>query len=213
MTTYARPEILEEFWVLEGLDGSGTTTQLSLLGKLADLARARLHRTCEPTRGEIGRFVRTLLGKGGDELLPATMAWLFFADRFEHINGKGGVRERITQGFRVLSDRYLLSSLAYQSLHMDFDRVWDLNRALPLPVGTFFIDTPPRVCDERIKKRNAAREMYENLDILIAVREGYLRGIELVRSFGSTVYVIDGELLPEQIRDSIWAIMEKAPIT
>src|SRR5690606_35129825 len=71
------------FIALEGIDGSGTTSQAEAL---AARLRARGHRvstTHEPSTGSIGRLVRERLGGAASPLDPAAMALLFAADRMD----------------------------------------------------------------------------------------------------------------------------------
>ena len=78
------PEILKNYWVLEGLDGAGTTTQLKNLEKYLDDKGTKVFRTAEPTVYETGRFIRKVLG-GEIKVPQSTIAYLFAADRDNHI--------------------------------------------------------------------------------------------------------------------------------
>ncbi|MBQ8014462.1 MAG: dTMP kinase, partial [Treponema sp.] len=109
--------ILRNFIVFEGIDGAGTSTQIEMLKKRPDAHRFFF--TTEPTDSETGKFLRRML-KGDVELDARTSAFLFAADRNEHLFGKGGtncgVVEKAQSGKIVVSDRYLFSSLTYQSV-------------------------------------------------------------------------------------------------
>ena len=89
-------EILKNFAVFEGIDGSGTTTQLEILEKYFrenPNCLPPFYKTNEPTDGSIGKLIRLSLRK--EVLLcPGTIAFLFAADRNEHIYGPGGIKER-----------------------------------------------------------------------------------------------------------------------
>ena len=161
--------VLPNFVVLEGLDGAGTTTQLTMInGKLADRGVAHFC-TCEPTRGPIGRVIRAALGKDLD-VRPHTMALLFAADRSEHVEAPGeGIGDRALRNEIVVSDRYLFSSLAYQGLGCGFDYVWHLNSRFPLPGYLFFIDTPVSLCQMRIRDRESA-DLFDSSDFQEKVR-------------------------------------------
>ena len=106
--------ILKNFVVFEGLDGTGTTSQLRLLQEaFAALGRQdAVQFTCEPTDGAIGKLIREALS-GALEFDAQTIAYLFGADRCEHIYGKEGIVAQLHAGKAVFSDRYLFSSLAY----------------------------------------------------------------------------------------------------
>jgi len=111
--------------VLEGIDGSGTTTQTErLVEHLRRRGRTAVS-TREPSAGPIGRLLReVLLGHhriSRDVSLDGqTMAMLFAADRFDHLQRE--VEPLLAAGNDVVSDRYLMSSLAYQA--EEADREW-----------------------------------------------------------------------------------------
>ena len=108
--------VLSNFVVLEGIDGSGTTSQLRLLKEkfaLEDKGNSVVF-TQEPTSGSIGILIRSAL-QGSSVFAPETMTRLFAADRCEHLYGKEGIKAALTAGKAVFSDRYLFSSLAYQT--------------------------------------------------------------------------------------------------
>ena len=132
-------DCLSNFYVLEGLDGSGTTTQLEILDeRLGALGVSHLC-TSEPTDGEVGRLLRAAL-QGRIRLHPYTIAHLFAADRNEHLRASGvGILDRLKAGDLVISDRYLFSSLAYQGAQCGVDFVWSLNSRFPLPSAVIYL--------------------------------------------------------------------------
>ena len=77
--------ILENFIVLEGLDGSGTTTQLEMLEERFKTLTIPFFSTFEPTKSGTGELIREIL-KGKKKVHPDTIAFLFAADRNEHLH-------------------------------------------------------------------------------------------------------------------------------
>ncbi|MCL2128288.1 MAG: dTMP kinase, partial [Treponema sp.] len=101
-------EILSNFAVFEGGDGSGTSTQLALLGQKLGGNGGKgpvFYPTFEPTDGPIGLLIRSAL-KNEAVMRPQTVARLFSADRGEHLYSPGGIIERCRRGELVISDRY-----------------------------------------------------------------------------------------------------------
>src|SRR4030065_2306030 len=97
------------FMVIEGLDGSGKTTQAKLLAEKL----SRIHRavyTAEPSRGKIGAFIRERCLYGEKRLATTVEALLFAADRIEHVENE--IKPAMAQGRLVICDRYFYSSLA-----------------------------------------------------------------------------------------------------
>jgi dTMP kinase len=168
------------FVVVEGIDGSGSTT---VVGELAAHFRSQkraVHATCEPSGGPFGVIIRQILSHSYvvfDRPSPsfgwATMALLFAVDRLDHLEAE--VLPHLRAGDLVLSDRYDLSSLAYQSATAEpgasgdaSDPVaWirELNRRARRPDLTLVLDVDPDVAAERRKSRGGQAELYEKLEL------------------------------------------------
>ncbi len=196
--------------VLEGLDGSGTTTQLKLLSQRFKKEGRPFTATWEPTDGTIGRLIRSILARD-TPALPRTIALLYAADRNEHLNSDGGILSRTAAGELVISDRYIFSSLAYQSIQCGLDYVLALNAEFPLPQCLVFLDTPVEVCQSRIARR-ASRELFDGVEFQARVRQGYLAAIERFRGSGMRIEIVDGDGSPTDIHDRIWTVLSSMPI-
>lgn len=153
--------ILRNFIVFEGIDGAGTSTQIK---KLVQSNPQKFFATAEPTTGETGKFLRRMLG-GEFNVDEKTNAYLFAADRCEHIFGKGGVKELTEQGKIVVSDRYFFSSLAYQSVSCGKELPRLLNSTFPLPEYLFYFQINPEISLARVNARNEKKEIYEKIEI------------------------------------------------
>ena len=152
--------VLKDFIVFEGIDGSGTSTQIK---KLIESNPSLYYATSEPTNKDIGKFLRRMLG-GEFSVDEKTNAFLFAADRCEHIYGKDGIIEHINNGQKVISDRYFFSSLAYQSISCGNDIPYFVNSKFPLPEYLFFFEIDPKISLSRVDARNEKKEIYEKLD-------------------------------------------------
>ncbi len=152
--------VLKNFIVLEGIDGAGTSTQIK---KLVQSNPDKYIATAEPTSGPTGKFLRQMLA-GDFKVDERTNAYLFAADRCEHIFGKGGVKELCDSGKTVVSDRYFFSSLAYQSVSCGLELPQLLNSPFPLPEYLFFFDINPEISLGRVNARNGHKEIYENIE-------------------------------------------------
>lgn len=167
--------ILENFVVFEGIDGAGTSTQIDIL-KNSEF-KDRFFFTAEPTNSETGKFLRKML-KGDVKLDARTSAYLFAADRAEHLWGNSGencgVERQCRNGKIAVSDRYFFSSLAYQSVTCGDELPRDLQKPFPLPQILFFFKIDPETSLSRIGGRET-REIYEKVDFLKATEERYER--------------------------------------
>jgi len=197
------------FIVLEGIDGAGTTTQTERL--VAHLrARGRpAEATREPTGGPIGRVLRELLL--GQHRLPdgtgvggSTMALLFAADRLDHLARE--VEPLLAAGTDVVSDRYLLSSLAYQAEEAYRAWVASLARGVRRPDLTLLVDLPIAVAAERRQRAGRPIERYDADSYLARVAENYR---QLAREHGARV--IDGTGTPVEVGQAIARLADALP--
>ena len=202
MATTWEGEILDRFVVLEGLDGAGTTTQSGLLLEALQRSGERCHATREPTGGPIGRLLRAAL-RGEVQMTPCTLALLFAADRNEHLHSPDGIVAALGAGGYVVCDRYLFSSLVYQSLDCSAAYVAALNVRFPLPRHLIFLDTPPELCQRRVAARQR-RELFEELPLQQRLRQRYLAVLRQFADHGVTVRRVDGTGSRDAVFARIW---------
>ncbi|MDR1625567.1 MAG: dTMP kinase [Spirochaetia bacterium] len=202
--------VLKNFIVLEGLDGAGTTTQAKLLHERHALQGIRAVLTQEPTSQPIGLAIRKILRKE-TPALPETLAYLFAADRNEHLHGPGGIRDLSAQGCRVISDRYLFSSLAYQSVGCGWDLVRELNRRFPLPEILIYLDIQPREGEKRLQSRQQ-REIFEFEDFQTKAAAGYGRVLREYAASAMRILSIDATRPPQAIHEEIWEFVKAGEV-
>ena len=186
--------------VLEGIDGAGTTTQTRMLSERLSGVEVEVVTTAEPSTGEVGQLIRRLLGKVGAPPTPAVMALLFAADRVDHLASE--ITPALLEGSWVISDRYLWSSLAYQSLELPIGWVRGLNDRAVLPDLTLLVDLEPEEAALRLQREGRSEEIFDRLDLQRTIRAAYL---ELARSEkDSPVVIIDGAPPAGVVADRIW---------
>ncbi len=212
MTSSPGPASRPLFVVLEGIDGSGTTTQGNLLADALRRSGRTVLRTAEPSQGEVGALIRKALQHRTDgRLAPATVALLFAADRVDHCEREIG--PALGRGDVVVCDRYLGSSLAFQVVDGagEVDRVWvrTINRSILEPDVSVLIDVPIDASSHRIERRGQPRERFERDETLRQVRERYLEMFSgNAAGLGRTV-IIDGHRDRELVAyDVLGVVME-----
>ena len=180
------------FIVFEGIDGTGKSTQAKML---ADSLQGGFL-TAEPTKGPIGKLIRERLYSGQTDL--HVMRRLFAADRHEHVSTV--VLPVQEEGGIVVSDRYLLSSLAYQSgplgtkSHInDILRINEQGKSLPKPDLTIFLDMVPERLVERLQARGRELDSFETVEHLTGVRKRYRESLNRVRSMGWAIEEISAD--------------------
>jgi dTMP kinase len=194
------------FIVLEGIDGAGTTTQTDrLVAHLRARGRQAIA-TREPSGGPVGRLLREiLLGQhrtpDGGSVGGSTMALLFAADRLDHLQRE--VEPQLAAGVDVISDRYLLSSLAYQAVEADRPWVASLARGIRQPDLTVLVDLPIEVAAERRRRAGRPVERYDADSFLARVAENYR---QLARETGAAI--VDGTGPLEEVGAAIARLAE-----
>lgn len=170
------------FICIEGLDGSGKTTQAKLLvRKLKKLCSVVY--TFEPSRGKIGRFIKKHYLHGLKRGPAVVEALLFAADRVEHVEKE--VEPALDEGKVVVCDRYIYSSSAYQgAAGIDLDWIEKLNEHALRPDLAIFIDAKPEVTIQRLKPRKSVMENLETQRKVQAVYNEFVKRGELIRVIG-----------------------------
>lgn len=203
------------FIALEGIDGSGKSTQSKRLAEtLTDMGH-KVYTTFEPTDSRIGMMIRDIFSHRmeGDHRVIAA---LFVADRLNHLlNSQDGILKKLDEGYTVITDRYYFSSYAYHSVHMDMDWVIKANALsaeLLRPDLNIYIDISPEVSMERINKGRTSVEMYETLENLTIVSQKYQQAFELLSDVEKIVK-IDGnrhaDVIVEDIKQQVMSLMQK----
>ena len=159
------------FIVIEGADGTGTTTQTQALASVLRARGRSVHTTAEPSQGPIGQLIRTMLRDVARPRVEraAELALLFAADRLHHVACE--VEPALARGHDVISDRYALSSWVYQALDLPLVWVQALNTNARAPDVTILIDVPVREAAARMRARGGPREMFD--DVQQRVHEAY----------------------------------------
>lgn len=191
--------------VLEGIDGSGKGTQIARLTDRLEASGYKVLVTREPSAGPIGTLIRQALADAS-QFDEATMALLFAADRLEHIRE---MKAHLAAGEIVLCDRYVLSSLAYNSQTLTLEWILALNQEADKrlhPDLTLYFDLSEQIALARIGARGSDRERYETQRQLYQVREMY-RMLADVR-LDDNVVTIDASQTPEAIAEDVWRAVQ-----
>jgi dTMP kinase len=187
------------FVVFEGIDGAGTTTQAARYASFLRGKRRLAHVTREPSNGPIGSLLRLVLTQR--ITMPslhrdAAMALLFAADRVDHI--ESDIAPHLRDGYVVISDRYELSSIIYQSIGVEDEAerrkfiAWirECNRYALRPDVTLVVDVDPETAAQRRRARGGASELFEEPDLQARFARAYLRADEITP--GDHIVHVDG---------------------
>lgn len=167
-------------WItLEGGDGSGKTTQATLLERWLVAEGRTVVRTREPGGTEVGNLIRDIVLHHRGDIAPRAEALLYAADRAHHVATL--VRPALARGDVVIQDRYLDSSVAYQGAGRVLDAgevrelsLWAAGGALP--DVTVLLDIDPDSARRRLDADDKPfdRLEAEKADFHARVRAAYL---------------------------------------
>jgi dTMP kinase len=196
------------FVVIDGLGGSGKSTQIELLKKRLKKAVY----TKEPGGAPRAERIRSILKEGdGSAMAPLADFFLFWAARAEHMNSR--IKPALSKGKTVFSDRFDSSTFAMQIRGEDQKSLekffWECRKAT---LGKFtpdiyiILDTPHGVAkDRRIGRREGEDRFDERGESYQKkVRAGYK---EFAKKVGG--YVLDASQGPDDIHAQVWRIVEK----
>ncbi|MCX7795272.1 MAG: dTMP kinase [bacterium] len=192
------------FITLEGIDGSGKSTVISLLKeklieKSLDFIVVR-----EPGGTPIGEKIRTLLLDPRCSISPIEEVYLYASSRATLV--REVILPALSSSKIIISERYLDSSLAYQGYGkgVPLSFIYEVNRPAIMdlyPDLTILLDIDPNICMERLKNKKKDRIELEGLNLQKRVRCGYLKLAEIYKE---RYLVVDATKEPQGIVEEVW---------
>jgi dTMP kinase len=197
------------FISLEGMDASGKSTQLQLLVQRLEAESVPYVVNREPGGSPIGQQIRgILLQPENTALSPVTELLLYFANRAQNVDQV--IRPALADGKLVLSDRYTDSTIAYQGAArgLGVDVVRQLHSIAcrqTEPNLTFYVRVSPEVSAARLSSQAKDRLENEGAEFHRRVFDAYEA---LAAAEPERVVTIDGNRPPQDVAESIWAIVK-----
>lgn len=187
--------------MLEGLDGSGQSSQVRLLVDWLKKQGKEALATKEPTKmSPFSRKLRAILAQK-EKASPLILQKLFIADRKWHLDNV--IKPALEQGRVVVSDRYYFSTLAYGKADgLDEDWLIEANKEFLVPDIVFFLDARPAVCLKRIKGRGEPITLFEKEKKLEQVYQYYKYFLKKFEN-KTKIYYINGERTIEDVFENI----------
>ena len=197
------------FISFEGGEGSGKSSAIKEIERRLKEDGYKVVVTREPGGVSVSEQIRNVILDVNNTMSKETETLLYAASRTEHLYSK--VIPLVNDGYIVLSDRYIDSSLAYQGYArgIGIERVLEINMFAReyLPKVTYFFDVRPEVGLERIKGRDKIDRLdLETIDFHKKVYEGYK---EVCRLYPERVKSICGECALEQIVSEVYNDIKK----
>ena len=191
---------------LEGIDGSGKTTQAQELVKRLKKEKHKVIYTKEPTDEPTGKLIRQVLA-GEIKVPPLSLQYLFSADRGVH---QLELEKYLSKGYIVITDRYFWSAVAYgisdlqgePDYYMAAFSILSMYHQFMAPNFTFFLDVSVDEAFKRISKSSKHSEIYDKKDKLVKIKNAYDL---LIKKFEKEFVVVNGENDIDEVQEDLIA--------
>ena len=195
-----------KFITLEGIEGSGKSTNLSIIKQILDDNQINYIVTREPGGGPLGPSLREILLDKSTVISPTVEMLLMMADRKDHVDNV--INLNLKKGNWVISDRYLDSTIAYQGggRQLDVNLINFLSAELDLPTPdlTLLFDLPVNEALERAKERSELdRFESEPEDFHNRIRDSYLEQASKNDRFKIVNSSKEKESVSEQVKNYV----------
>lgn len=203
---------------LEGIDGSGKTTQIEKLYEYFSSKGREVVKTREPRKedGLIAELIQKIL-LGKTKIPPVAFQYLFSADR--EIHHEELILPSLKSGKVVLTDRCFWSAIPYGIMDrggsldentaeymLAAQSILSLYHQFTIPDLTIYLDIPLNVAMKRIEEEDGKKEIYEDRNIL----EKTIKGYEwLLKKFPEEFKVVDATKSVESVTEEIISIINK----
>ena len=187
------------FIAIDGIDGTGKTTQAAKLVKRMNGEGLKAELTKEPTDGPIGSIIRSMLSSSAERPSLLSLQLLFTADRNEHVIAYKGVME--SKDVILVSDRYYFSTVAYGSAAgISAEYLKLINSIFPKPDLSIIFEAKPEIVMGRIDRRGQ-KEIFEHVEFLNKVQAAY-------RSEFPDAVFIDATKPLEAVHEDVYAVVK-----
>ena len=195
-----------KFITLEGIEGSGKSTNLGVIKQILDENQINYIVTREPGGGPLGSNLREILLDKSNTISPSVEMLLMMADRKDHVDNV--INLNLKKGNWVISDRYLDSTIAYQGggRQLDVNLITFLSAELDLPTPdlTLLFDLPVNEALKRAKERSELdRFESEPADFHNRIRDSYLEQASKNDRFKIVNSAKEIESVAEQVKNYI----------
>lgn len=195
------------FITFEGADGCGKTTQSELVQKYLEDKGFEVVWTREPGAKGLGQNIRQLLLHYDGDVAPMCEAFLFLADRAQHIEHL--IKPAVAAGKIVVCDRHTDSTIAYQGYGRgeDIEQLKYLNNLATGPIKpdlTFVFDVSTEVAQTRVGSEKDRMES-AGIEFHKKVRQGYL---EIAKQEPERVKIVDANNSIEKVFEDTKKILD-----
>lgn len=195
---------------LEGIDGSGKTTQALELVKRLKKDGYKVVYTKEPTDEPTGKLIRQVLS-GEIKVPPLSLQYLFCADRGVH---QWELEKYLQKGYIVVTDRYFWSAVAYgisdlkgtPDYYLVAFSILSMYNQFMKPDFTFFLDVDVEEAFRRISQSSKHGEIYDKKGKLVKIKDAYA---QLFKKFNGEFVMVDGNQSIDTVQNDLLENVKK----
>ncbi|MCL4354555.1 dTMP kinase [Patescibacteria group bacterium] len=196
---------------IEGIDGSGKTTQAQLVVDLLKKQGYKAIYTKEPTDEPIGKFIREQILSGKVKVPPISIQYMFSADRAVH---QVELEEYLKKGYIIITDRYFWSAIAYgisdlkgkADYYLSALSILSFYHRFLTPDYTFFLNIRAKEAAKRIGTSEKHKEIYDDATKLVKIKKAYDL---LIKRFSKEFVLISAEQSIENVSEDILKKIKK----
>lgn len=199
------------FIAVEGMDGSGKSTQIGMLKEHLQKLNREVLVTREPGGTRLGEMIRTmLLDASNQEMSSRTEALLYAASRAQHLEEV--IHPATKEGKTVISDRYVISSYVYQGIArgLGLEAVKQINDFATggrMPDLTIFLFVEEETAIQRKKgQKELDRLEAEAISFHEKVNKGFR---EVAESYAYPKIIVEANCSAQEVHTAIWEQMER----
>ena len=178
-------KVNERHIAIEGIDGCGKSSFIKKLSEMNLFNDYNVLYDCSPYNSEVTKVIRNMLKneyKLSDKVLHKELLSLFMLDN--HIHGNE-VTKFLSNNVKnlVITDRYIASTFAYQSLNAKFKDIVKMTKkynGITCPGLILYFDISPKISLERVNNRGEAKEIFEKTEILERVKNNYYTAFKIL---------------------------------
>lgn len=178
-------KVNERHIAIEGIDGCGKSSFIKKLSEMNLINEYNVLYDCSPYNSEVTKVIRNMLKNEyrlSDKVLHKELLSLFMLDN--HIHGNE-VTKFLSNNVKnlVITDRYIASTFAYQSLNAKFKDIVKMTKkynGITYPGLILYFDISPKISLERVNSRGEAKEIFEKTEILERVKNNYYTAFKIL---------------------------------
>ena len=202
---------------IEGIDGCGKSTFIKKLFEMKVFNDYNVLYDCSPYDSEVSKVIRKMLKneyKLSNKVLHKELLSLFMLDN--HIHGNE-VTKFLFEDIKnlVITDRYIASTFAYQSLNANLKDIMDMSKeynGITCPGLILYFDISPKLSLNRVNNRGEEKEIFEKSEVLERVKRNYYKAFKALYKLTKKnicIVSIDASLSKDEVFDIAFRVINE----